>query len=153
MKKAGRPTTIILADDDPDDTLLVKEALEESQWNHRLHFVKDGQELMDYLCRRGRYSDPSTSPRPALILLDLNMPRKKGWEVLEEIKLHPDLRRIPIIVLTTSATEADIERSYELGASSFITKPVSFECLVESMKTISKYWFKVVKLPQERMGC
>lgn len=151
MRKFEPPLIIVMAEDDPDDCLLVKEALAETQCNHTLLFVKDGQELMDYLKRQGRFVNPIDAPRPNLILLDLNMPRKKGWEVIEEIKANADLRRIPIVVLTTSEAEADIERTYEMGANSFITKPVSFESLVDSMRTLGKYWFKVVKLPAERV--
>ena len=147
MEKRRNPVTILMAEDDPDDRLLTKEALEDNRLINHLHFVEDGEELMDYLCQRGQYADPDTSPRPGLILLDLNMPRKDGREALEEIKADPNLRRIPIVVLTTSKAEEDILRSYDLGVNSFITKPVTFGALVEVMQTLKKYWFEIVELP------
>lgn len=135
---------ILMADDDADDRILTKEALEESRVLNELRFVEDGEELMDYLKRRGKYTD---APRPGLILLDLNMPRKDGREALKEIKADPDLRRIPVVVMTTSKAEEDIFRSYDLGASSFITKPVTFDRLVELMKALGRYWVEFVELP------
>ncbi len=143
-----RPVTILMADDDPDDRLMAREAFEESRLANSLHFVHDGAELMDYLQRRGDYADAASSPRPGVILLDLNMPRKDGREALREIKADPDLRRIPIVILTTSKAEEDILRSYDLGANSFITKPVTFESLVNVVRTISSYWFEIVELPR-----
>lgn len=151
MKRQERTITILMADDDPDDCMLVRDALEEAGLINDLRFVEDGDELMDYLCRRGKYAEPSNSPRPGLILLDLNMPKKDGREALKEIKADPDLRRIPIVVLTTSQADEDILRTYDLGANSFITKPVTFESLLEVMKTTARYWFEVVVLPPERM--
>ena len=136
-----------MADDDPDDCLMIKEALEESPLACDLYYVEDGEELMDYLNHRGKYSDPEMSPSPGLILLDLNMPKKDGREALKEIKASQELKRIPIVVLTTSKAEEDIQRTYNLGVSSFISKPVSFESLVEIMKTLTKYWFEIVELP------
>jgi len=150
MKEGGKPITILMADDDADDCMMVKDALEESQLINDLRFVKDGDELMDYLYRRGEYTEPMDSPRPGLILLDLNMPRKDGREVRKEIKTDSNLRQIPIVVLTTSKAEEDIYRTYELGVNSYITKPVTFELLVEVMRTLSKYWFGIVELPPER---
>lgn len=144
-----RPITILMADDDEDDRMLAKEALEECRLANDLHFVPDGEALMDYLCQRGKYSDLAHSPRPGLILLDLNMPRKDGREALTEIKANPDLRHIPIVVLTTSKAEEDIYRSYDLGANSYITKPVTFDSLVEVMKALGRYWFEIVELPGE----
>jgi CheY-like chemotaxis protein len=141
-----------MADDDEDDCMLAREALVESRLANDLHFVRDGEELMDYLYRRGRYVEPDSSPRPGLILLDLNMPRKDGREALQEIKANAQLRHIPIVVLTTSKAEEDIYRSYDLGANSFITKPVTFAALVEVMKTIGKYWFEIVELPLKVVG-
>ncbi len=145
----GRQTTvnILLADDDDDDCMLAREALAESRLSSELHVVKDGEELMDYLYQRGKYASPSSSPRPGLILLDLNMPKKDGREALKEIKADPELRQIPVIVLTTSKAEEDICRSYHLGANSFIIKPMNFASLVEVMRTIGKYWFEIVELP------
>lgn len=147
MKQLGRPIVILMADDDADDRMLAKEALEESRVINDLRFVEDGEALMDYLCRRGKYADEDASPRPGLILLDLNMPKKDGREALKEIKDDPELRRIPIVVMTTSQAEEDIFRSYDLGASSFITKPVTFDRLVELMKTLGNYWVEFVQLP------
>ena len=142
-------TTLLLADDDPDDRLLVKDALQETRWRADLHMVEDGVELMDYLCRRGRYVDPGEAPPPSLILLDLRMPRKSGHQALKEIKEDPDLRRIPVVILTTSSQEQDISRSYGLGVNSFITKPSSFGALVETMSVLERYWFETVTLPGE----
>ena len=142
-----KPITILMAEDDADDRLLAREALTEARLANYLHFVQDGEKLMDYLHRRDGYREPVDAPRPGLILLDLNMPRKDGREALEEIKADPKLRRIPIVVLTTSKAEEDILRSYDLGVSGFVTKPVTFEGLVNVMKTISMYWFQIVELP------
>lgn len=140
----AQPIMILMADDDADDRILTKEALEESRVLNELRFVEDGEELMDYLKKRGKYND---APRPGLILLDLNMPRKDGREALKEIKADPELRRIPVVVMTTSKAEEDIFRSYDLGASSFITKPVTFDRLVELMKALGRYWVEFVELP------
>jgi CheY-like chemotaxis protein len=141
------PITILLADDDEEDRMLVGEALDESRLLNDLQCVEDGEELMDYLLRRGKYAPPAPAPRPGLILLDLNMPRKDGREALREIKHNPALRQIPIIVLTTSKAEEDLYRTYDLGVNSFITKPVTFEGLVEVMRTINRYWIEIVELP------
>jgi CheY-like chemotaxis protein len=149
MATRGEPITILVADDDPDDRLMMEEALEESRLANDLHFVEDGEELMDYLYHRGKYKDREDSPRPKLLLLDLNMPKKHGREALKEIKADPNLRQIPIVVLTTSKAEEDIYRSYDLGVNSFITKPVTFDSLVELMKNLGKYWFEIVILPEE----
>jgi CheY-like chemotaxis protein len=152
MNSFGRPLTILVADDDSDDRMLMRDAFRESRLSNQLHFVQDGEELMDYLYRRGKYADPLDSPSPGLIMLDLNMPRKDGREALREIKGHPALRLIPIVVLTTSRADDDVIRSYELGVNSFITKPVSFETFVEILRTVTKYWFEVVRLPNEISG-
>jgi CheY-like chemotaxis protein len=151
MRDPGNPITILLADDDEEDRMLTSDALAESRVVNDLRFVEDGDELLDYLYHRGKYTDPDSSPLPGLILLDLNMPRKDGREALKEIKAHPDLRRIPIIVLTTSKAEEDIYRTYDLGANSFITKPVSFEGLVAVMRDIGRYWIEIVELPPDRL--
>lgn len=145
--EAARPITILLADDDPDDRLLTKQALEENRLANDLRFVENGEELLDYLYRLGKYRDPASSPRPGLILLDLNMPKKDGREALEEIKSNPAVRQIPIVILTTSKTEEDIYRSYNLGVNSYIAKPVTFQGLVEVMRTLGKCWFEIVELP------
>jgi CheY-like chemotaxis protein len=149
MSKMPKPITILLADDDEDDRLLTQEALVECRLANEVDFVVDGEELMDYLYRRGRYQYLATSPLPGLILLDLNMPRKDGREALKEIKADPALRRIPVVVLTTSKAEEDILRTYELGVNSFIIKPVTFESLVEVIKVLAKYWFEIVELPAD----
>jgi CheY-like chemotaxis protein len=144
-----QPITILMADDDEDDRMMTREALEEAKLANDIRFVVDGEELLDYLYRRGDYADPEKAPRPGLILLDLNMPRKDGREALREIKADPDLRQIPIVVLTTSKAEEDIYRSYDLGVNSFITKPVSFEGLVFVITTLAQYWFQIVQLPPQ----
>ena len=146
-RASGQPIVILMADDDADDRMLTKDALEESRVLNELRFVEDGEELMDYLKRRGKFTDPADTPRPGLILLDLNMPKKDGREALKEIKADPELRRIPIVVMTTSKAEEDIYRSYDFGASSFITKPVTFDRLVELMKALGEYWVEFVELP------
>ncbi len=147
MQPDHLPITILLADDDEDDRMLAEEALQEARLANQLISVEDGEELMEYLLRRGRYAEPAAAPRPGLILLDLNMPRKDGREALKEIKADPVLRQIPVVVLTTSRAEEDILRTYDLGVNSFITKPVSFEGLVEVMRTLAAYWFEIVRLP------
>ena len=142
-----RSITILLADDDADDRMMAADALEESRLANDLKCVEDGEELMDYLRHRGKFAGSNEAPRPGLILLDLNMPRKDGREALKEIKADPELRSIPVIVLTTSKAEEDIYRTYDLGVNSFITKPVNFESLVAVMKALGKYWFEIVELP------
>jgi len=138
---------ILMADDDEEDRLLAKDALEEAHLLNPLEFVEDGEELIDYLLRRGKFSNRKNAPLPGLILLDLNMPRKDGRQALKEIKSHEQLKKIPVVVLTTSEAAEDILKSYDLGVNSFITKPVTFEGLVEVMKMLGKYWFEIVKLP------
>lgn len=142
-----KPITILLADDDADDRMLAREALAESRLVNDLRFVEDGEQLLDYLYRRNRY-ESEDAPRPGLILLDLNMPRKDGREALREIKADRNLRCIPIVVLTTSQAEEDIYRTYDLGVNSFITKPVTFEGLVQVMRVLGRYWFEIVELPK-----
>lgn len=146
-RRRGHNFTVLLADDDEDDRFFALEALKENRYITDVRTVNDGEELMDYLLRRGNYSDPQSSPRPALILLDLNMPKKDGREALQEIKSTPGFQKIPIIVLTTSQSEEDIHQSYELGVNSYITKPVSFDGLVNVMKALGQYWFEIVSLP------
>ena len=152
MAKSSKPITILMADDDADDRLMTKEAFEESRLANDLRFVEDGVELMDYLQRRGKYSDPATSPRPGLILLDLNMPKKDGREALKEIKADPNLKCVRIVILTTSKAEEDIYRTYNLGAASYITKPVTFAGMAEVIKTVGKYWLEIVELPGDGIG-
>ena len=152
MEDHGRPIVILLADDDEEDRMLAADAMRESRVANDLRFVEDGEELLDYLYKRGNYAGPDAAPTPGLILLDLNMPRKDGREALREIKADPDLRRIPVVVLTTSKAEEDIYRTYDLGANSFITKPVSFEGLVNVMRDIGRYWIEIVELPPDRLA-
>jgi CheY-like chemotaxis protein len=149
MQGSGSPIVILMADDDEDDRMLTAEALEESRLSNQIHFVENGEEAMDYLHRRGKYADPVLSPRPGLILLDLNMPKKDGRETLREIKADPNFRRIPVVILTTSKAECDVYRSYDLGANTYISKPVTFDSMVDVMKTLGKYWFTLVELPPE----
>ena len=146
MMDPQKLNVVLMAEDDSDDRLLVKDALSECEWQADLRFVGNGEELLDYLFRRGEFEFVD-APRPGLILLDLNMPRKDGREVLREIKANADLRRIPVVVLTTSRADTDIHCIYELGANSFISKPVQFEGLVNLMKVLGQYWFGTVELP------
>ncbi len=148
MNDDVKAITILMADDDEDDRLMAEEAMQEARVLNDIHFVKDGVELMEYLCYQGEYNH-NNAPRPDLILLDLNMPRKDGREALKEIKADPELRQIPIVVLTTSKADEDIYRTYDLGVNSYITKPVSFEGLVEVMRHLTSYWFNIVKLPSQ----
>lgn len=140
------PISILLAEDDDDDLEMTLEALNGSRLGNDIHVTRDGEELLEYLLKEGRYAGDA-GPTPGLILLDLNMPRKDGREALAEIKANPELRKIPVIVLTTSKAEEDVVRSYDLGVNSFITKPVTFAGLAEAMKILREYWFEIVELP------
>jgi CheY-like chemotaxis protein len=148
MRVESRGVTILLVDDDEDDRLLTADALRESHVAEQVTNLCDGVELMDYLKHRGRYAPPASPLWPSLVLLDLNMPRKDGREALREIKSDPNLRSIPVIVLTTSRAESDIKHSYDLGANSFIVKPSTFEELVEVLRITSEYWLRTVELPR-----
>ncbi len=150
MNKDAMPITILMADDDEDDKRLTQEALEEGRLINDVRFVANGEELMEYLHRTGKYAPPAETPRPGLILLDLNMPRKDGRTVLKEIKSDPELRQIPVVVLTTSKADEDIFKSYDLGVNSYIVKPVTFEALVDILQTLEKYWFEIVELPPRK---
>ena len=150
MTQRGTSITILIADDDIEDRMMVVDAFAESHLANPLRFVENGEQLMDYLYQRGSYADPASAPRPGLILLDLNMPKKDGRKALQEIKSDPQLRHIPVVVLTTSKAELDVYRSYDLGVNSFITKPVTLAGLVEVVSTLGKYWFEIVELPPER---
>ena len=152
MSDPSRPIVILLADDDEEDRMLAADALAESRVVNDLRCVEDGDELLDYLYHRGAYADASASPTPGLILLDLNMPRKDGREALQEIKGDPRLRSIRIVVMTTSKAEEDVVRSYDLSAASYITKPITFERLVDVVRTLGKYWLEIVELPPESNG-
>ena len=144
----SRETVVILiAEDDPDDRMLTIRALEQNRLANDIKWVEDGEELMDYLHRRGIYADGVHAPRPGLILLDLNMPRMDGREALQAIKADPELRRIPVVVLTTSHAERDIVQSYDLGVNAFVTKPVTFVELANAIRVLGNFWFQIVKLP------
>lgn len=147
MSGSRKSLTILVADDDDDDRGFIRKAWEKSRVANDLRFVEDGEELTEYLNQEGRYSDPASAPRPAVILLDLNMPRKDGREALREIKANTDLRQIPVIILTTSQADEDICRSYELGVNSYIAKPVTFGALVDVLQVLGKYWIEIVDLP------
>jgi two-component system response regulator len=151
-EKIPKPVTILMADDDPDDRQLTREAFEENHLANDLRFVEDGEELLDYLHHRGKYADPATAPWPSIILLDLNMPRKDGREALQEIKKDPRFRGIRVVIMTTSKAEEDVVRSYDLSAASYITKPVTFERLVEVVRALGKYWLEIVELPPNGNG-
>jgi CheY-like chemotaxis protein len=147
MGKNIQPITFLIAEDDSDDRLLVKVAFQESHMANRIYFVEDGIMLLEYLHRQGKFADQASYPTPDVILLDLNMPRKDGREALQEIKSDPHLRHTPLVVLTTSNAEEDILRSYDLGAASYIIKPVNFNGLVKAIKRLMQYWMQVVRLP------
>ena len=146
MSDQNQLITVLTAEDDPDDRAMVKEAFQKSGQNNSLFFVQDGIELLQYLRKLGRYSAPISTPRPDLILLDLNMPRMDGRQALAEIKADPDLRSIPVVVLTISNIQDDILHTYDLGGAGFIIKPESFEGMVEMVNGLSQYWFEVVEL-------
>ena len=145
MAKSSQTFTILIAEDDGDDYLLIMEALNEAGVTKEVHWVKDGEELMEYL--NGPTPEGEAFPKPGMILLDLNMPKKDGREALKEIKSNPHLRRIPVIIMTTSKADSDITHSYDLGVNSFIQKPVRFFDFVKVIKNFSSYWFDTVKLP------
>lgn len=148
MITPNRSVVILMADDDDDDRVLARDALAETGAHGDLHFVNDGVELLEYLRHEGQFADRANSPRPGLILLDLNMPRLDGRDVLRLVKADPEFQSIPVVVMTTSRAEEDVVRSYGLGASSFITKPVSFAGLVDVMRGLGKYWLEIVELPR-----
>jgi CheY-like chemotaxis protein len=150
MIPENKPKIILMADDDEDDRLLAQDALKEAWPEGNLRFVQNGEELLDYLNQRGAYAAAESAPRPGLILLDLNMPRKGGCEALREIKAEPSLRHIPIVIFTTSKADTDVALIYQLGASSFIAKPFQFEELVKLMRLLAEYWFQTVVLPVTR---
>jgi CheY-like chemotaxis protein len=148
QKVSGRKKqiTVLMAEDSPEDQFLIKQAFQESAWGWCLYIVNDGEELLDYLYHRGHYQ-AKVAPRPDLILLDLNLPKLDGNEALQVIKADSKLQRLPIVILTSSQAEADIHRSYELGASSYLTKPMTFALLVEAVNILGEYWFDIVELP------
>ncbi|MGM0588974.1 MAG: response regulator [Bacteroidota bacterium] len=142
----NRPVEILLIEDNEADVRLTREGIKEAKINNNLSVVRDGEEAMDYLHKRNGFEDV---PRPDLVLLDLNLPKKDGREVLEEIKSSEDLRRLPVVVLTTSEAEKDIVKSYELHANCYVTKPLGLDQFVEVIKAIEDFWFSIVKLPEE----
>jgi CheY-like chemotaxis protein len=150
MDLKAKSIHIVIAEDDEEDRMLTREAMIESRVKNTVHFVEDGEYLMDYLHNKGQYEDKSKFPAPGLILLDLNMPRKDGREALKEIKSNEHLKRIPVVILTTSKAEEDIIRTYDLGVNSFITKPVTFEGMINVMKTLGTYWLDIVELPSNK---
>lgn len=147
MGAPKKPLVILMAEDDADDRLLAQEAMQESRVLNELRFVEDGVQLLNYLRGEGGFSDRALHPMPGLILLDLNMPKMDGREALAEIKADNKLRRIPVVILTTSKADEDMVKGYDLGAASYITKPVTFDALVELMRTLGKYWVEFVELP------
>ena len=151
MQCDPKPVVIVMAEDDPDDVLLVRKAMETSRLVNDLHVVGDGEELLQYLRQQGIHT-PDGAPPPHLILLDLNMPRKDGREALKEIKADPVLCSIPVVVLTTSKADEDVLGSYKSGAASCIRKPVTFEGIVQVMKALGRYWFEIVELPGRDIG-
>lgn len=144
---AGQPIRILIADDDEEDREFAREALTIARLANDLHFVTDGEELMDYLQATGAYAAPGAAPRPGLILLDIKMPKRDGFSCLAAIKADESLRQIPVVILTTSSADEDIFKGYDLGVNSFVSKPVSFDGLVQAMKTLGRYWFEIVDLP------
>jgi len=147
MPRHPKPATVLIADDDPDDRQLTREAFAESKLASDLRFAEDGVEVLEYLGRVGKFADPLSSPWPTLLMLDLNMPRMDGREVLERLKADPKYCSIRVIVMTTSKAEEDILRSYLLSAASYIAKPATFESLVNIVQTLGRYWFEIVELP------
>ncbi|MCP2318492.1 two-component system, unclassified family, response regulator [Nocardia amikacinitolerans] len=147
MTFPGRPIDILLVEDDPGDELMTREAFEDNKIGNTLHVAHDGQEALDFLYRQGEFAD---APRPDLILLDLNLPKYDGRQVLEKIKADPDLTHIPVVVLTTSAAEEDILRSYKLHANAYVTKPVDLDQFVAAIKQIDEFFVQVVRLPRQR---
>ncbi|MBT2212047.1 MULTISPECIES: response regulator [Actinomadura] len=141
---AVQPITVLLVEDDPGDELLTREAFEHNKVGNSLHVARDGDEALDFLHRRGPHAD---APRPDLILLDLNLPKRDGREILEEVKSHADLSAIPVVVLTTSAAEEDILRSYALHANAYVTKPVDFDQFISAVRQIDDFFVTVVRLP------
>ena len=142
----GRSIEILLVEDNPGDTRLTIEAMREAKMRNRIHVVEDGVEAMELLRRQGRFGD---APRPDLILLDLNLPRMDGREVLAEVKSDPDLKRIPVVVLTTSRAEEDVIRAYDLHANCYVTKPVDLAQFMKIVAQIDEFWVKVVTLPRK----
>jgi CheY-like chemotaxis protein len=146
------PIVILLADDDAEDREMTRKALDSNRLANEFYTVEDGEQLLDFLHHRGAFAPPARSPTPGLILLDLNMPKMDGREALAAIKADPGLRRIPVVVMTTSQAEQDISRTYDLGTNSFITKPITLAGLIEVTKVLGQYWFQIVRLPPPAAG-
>ena len=144
---SSSPALILIVDDDSDDRLLIEDAFLDREVRNPRRYLTDGEQLMDYLRRRGIYTDASAHPIPGLILLDLNMPLKDGREALREIKSDPALRHIPVVVLTTSKAKEDIARTYRDVGNSFITKPATYSALLDLVRTLGNYWLRIVDLP------
>ena len=149
VTRSGKPAVVLLAEDDPGDQELTRRALQDDVANPRLYIVSDGEEAMDFLLHRGEYTESTSAPFPDLMLLDLNMPKLDGRQVLQQVRRHPDLHRLPVIVLTTSRQEEDIVRSYDLGCNSFITKPLDLGAFMRTVKSLGSYWFELVSLPSQ----
>jgi len=152
MRTAAEPLMVLMADDDPEDCLLTLEAWEECGVGNSLQFVKDGDELMDYLYHRGNYTDPISSPRPHLIILDLKMPKKDGHTVLKEIKADPQLKGIPVVVFTTSQSDEDTSRTFSFGANAALTKPDSIRGYRAVIQALNDYWSSIAILPRQGRG-
>jgi CheY-like chemotaxis protein len=148
MPDSSKNAVILLADDDPDDLEMTRRALAKNNFVAEIFTVRDGEELLDFLRHEGNFAPPARSPTPALILLDLNMPKMDGREALAQIKADKALHRIPVVVMTTSTAEQDIVQAYELGSNSFISKPITLAELVDVTKVLGQYWFQIVRLPQ-----
>jgi two-component system, chemotaxis family, response regulator Rcp1 len=142
---------ILLVEDNPADAEITLEAFRRSS-NHRVHVTRDGEEAMDFLLRRGRFARAGNAPRPDLVLLDLNLPKKSGYEVLTELRANVEIRHVPVIILSTSDREEDVVRCYRLGANNYLTKPVQFEECVRLIALIQRYWLEISKLPPKRTG-
>lgn len=146
MYRKTTAMTVLIADDDADDRMFLEQAMRQNGYDQNIRFVEDGEELMDYLRQQGRYNEQN-APWPNILLLDLNMPRKNGFQALSEIKDDPNLRRLPVVVMTTSSADEDVVKTYMLGVNSFVTKPFNFNRLVEMVGTLKSYWMDTVKLP------
>ncbi len=149
MKLQPQMMIVLMAEDDADDRLMVEEAWNEVQSPHDLRFVEDGEELLDYLHHRGSYHDSKKSPRPSLILLDLNMPKVDGWQAVKFIKTDPELKRIPVVIVSTSGEYDDVVQAYDLGVNGYITKSLTFDGVVETIKALNDYWLSITTLPPQ----
>jgi len=149
MIEQKKSVQILIAEDDDDDYLFAEKAIQELGLLNHVQRVRDGEELMQYLLNLGPFQDASVYPNPSLVLLDLNMPRKDGREAIKEIKTHPKLKRIPVVILTTSKSDVDMLNAYNLGANSYIRKPLTLERLIDVIRTLKHYWLDIVSLPNK----